>query len=276
MLLEPGDLVAVEDPGYPPPRILLETLGARVTGVPVDDEGLIVDAIPDGARLVYVPPSHQCPLGVAMSLARRQELLEWAERTGAVLVEDDYDTKFRYTGRPLEPSHSLASRGRVVYVGSFSKVVSPALRIGFLAAPPPLIGALTKAKYPTDWHSPAIEQAVLADFIHEGGFSRHVRRMRKIYRERRDVLVDGLRREFGDVLRPVPAAAGLRLSAAADHDLGAVARNARAVGVRVLLLGDFAMTEPRHGLMFGYGAIAAQRIGPGLHRLRRVFDEGVR
>lgn len=273
VLLEPGDLVAVEDPGYPPPRLLLETLGARVAAVPVDDEGLVVDAIPDGTRLVYVTPSHQCPLGIAMSPARRQELLDWAERAGAVLVEDDYDTEFRYAGRPLEPLHSLDAHGRVVYVGSFSKLVSPALRIGFLAAPPSLVGALAKAKYITDWHSPAIEQAVLADFIAEGAFARHIRRMRRIYRERHDVLVAALHEEFEDLLRPVPAAAGLHLSAEADQDVRPIARAARAVGVRVLPLSDFAVADPRPGLMFGYGAISAEAIRPGLRRLRQVFDE---
>lgn len=153
VLLQAGDLVAVEDPGYPPPRLLLGTLGMRVAGVPVDGEGIVVEAIPAGTRVVYVTPSHQCPLGVAMSLARRQELLDWGERTGAVVIEDDYDSEFRYTGRPLEPLHSLDSRGRVVYVGSMSKVLSPALRVGFLAAPPSLVGALTKrSTSPTGTH----------------------------------------------------------------------------------------------------------------------------
>ncbi|MET7996261.1 PLP-dependent aminotransferase family protein [Amycolatopsis sp. NPDC005232] len=276
VLLQAGDLVAVEDPGYPPPRLLLGTLGMRVAGVPVDGEGIVVEAIPAGTRVVYVTLSHQCPLGVAMSLARRQELLDWAERTGAVIIEDDYDSEFRYTGRPLEPLHSLDSRGRVVYVGSMSKVLSPALRVGFLAAPPSLVGALAKAKYLADWHTPALEQAVLADFIDEGGFARHIRRMRKIYRERHDILVDGLRSEFGDVLDPVPAAAGLHLGASADRDLSLVARNARDAGVRLLSLGDFSMTRTCHGLLFGYGAITAEAIEPGLARLRRVFDEGVR
>jgi GntR family transcriptional regulator/MocR family aminotransferase len=276
VLLGPGDLAAVEDPGYPPPRLLLGTLGVRVATVPVDEEGIVVAEIPPGTRLVHVTPSHQYPLGVSMSLARRHELLDWAERTGAVIVEDDYDTEFRYTGRPLEPLHSLDSHGRVVYVGSFSKVLSPALRMGFLAAPPSLTGAIVKAKYLADWSSPAIEQAVLADFLAEGGFARHIRRMRKVYRERHDVLLGLLRRDFADVLTPRPSAAGLHLSAAAERDLRAVLPRARAAGVRLLALDDFAVTSQRHGLLFGYGAIAAERIAPGLARLRRVLDEGDR
>ncbi|GAA3529957.1 PLP-dependent aminotransferase family protein [Amycolatopsis ultiminotia] len=276
VLLRPGDLAAVEDPGYPPPRLLLGTLGVRVAAVPVDEEGIVVDAIPAGTRLVHVTPSHQYPLGVAMSLARRRALLDWAERTGAVVLEDDYDTEFRYSGRPLEPLHSLDSHGRVAYAGSFSKVLSPALRLGFLAAPPALTEAIVKAKYLADWHSPGIEQAVLAAFLAEGGFARHIRRMRGVYRERHDLLVDGLRSELGDVLAPVPSAAGLHLSATAGQDLRAVARRARDRGVWLFSLGGFCVTTRRNGLLFGYGAITADRIGPGLARLRRLFDEGER
>lgn len=272
VLLRPGDLAAVEDPGYPPPRLLLGTLGVRVAPVPVDDEGIVVDAIPPGTRLVHVTPSHQYPLGVAMSPSRRRALLDWAEDNGAVVVEDDYDTEFRYSGRPLEPLHSLDSHGRVVYVGSFSKVLSPALRLGFLAAPPALAEAIVKAKYLADWHSPGVEQAVVAAFIAEGGFARHVRRMRGIYRARHDLLVDSLRAEFADVLEPVPASAGLHLSASADRDLRGFARKASGAGIRLFSLGDFSVAARRHGLLFGYGAIAAEEIGPGLARLRRVFD----
>ena len=227
VLLRPGDVAAVEDPGYPPPRLVLGALGVRATPVPVDDEGIVVGAIPAGTRLVYVTPSHQYPLGLAMSLERRLELLDWAERADAVLVEDDYDTEFRYTGRPLEPLHSLDSRGRVVYVGSFSKVLSPALRLGFLVAPPSLIPALIKAKYLTDWHAPNVEQAALAAFMAEGGFARHVRRMRKVYRERHELLSGLLTRDFADVLTPLPSTAGLHVSATASREMRSVVRRAR-------------------------------------------------
>ena len=275
VLLRPGDLAAVEDPGYPPPRLLLGTLGVRVAPVPVDDEGIVVDSIPPGTRLVYVTPSHQYPIGIAMSPSRRRALLDWAEDNGAVVVEDDYDTEFRYSGRPLEPLHSLDSHGRVIYVGSFSKVLLPALRLGYLAAPPALAQALVKAKYLADWHSPTIEQAVIADFLAEGGFARHVRRMRGVYRARHDLLLAGLRAEFGDVLEPVPAAAGLHLSATAEIDLRGFARRAVSAGVRLYSIADFSVTARRHGLLFGYGAIANERIGPGLARLRALFDGAV-
>jgi GntR family transcriptional regulator/MocR family aminotransferase len=274
VLLRPGDLAAVEDPGYPPPRLVLGALGVRVAPVPVDEHGIVVTAIPAGTRLVYVTPSHQYPLGLSMSLERRLELLAWAEKHDAVLIEDDYDTEFRYTGRPLEPLHSLDSRGRVVYVGSFSKVLAPGLRLGFLVAPPSLVPALVKVKYLTDWNAPNLEQAALAAFFAEGGFARHVRRMRKIYRARHELLARLLTRDFADVLTLLPSAAGLHLSATAEIDTGPLVRAARRRDVRLYSLGDFAVAGDRPGLVFGYGAIAAERIEPGLARLREVVDEG--
>lgn len=272
VLLRPGDVAAVEDPGYPPPRLVLAARGVRVAPVPVDSAGIVVSAIPAEARLVYVTPSHQYPLGLSMSLERRLELLDWAERHDAVLVEDDYDTEFRYTGRPLEPLHSLDSRGRVVYVGSFSKVLSPALRLGFLVAPPSLVPALVKARYLTDWHAPNVEQAALAAFMAEGGFARHVRRMRKVYRERHELL-SALVGEF-PFLTLLPSSAGLHVSAVSPSDLSPLVRRARHAGVRLYSLGDFAVGERRHGLVFGYGAVATERIGPGLARLRALADGG--
>src|SRR5690606_21773551 len=164
---EPGDTVAIEDPGYPLPRRTFQVHGARVVGVPVDDEGLIVDRIPDDARLVYVTPSHQYPLGMAMSMERRQALLAWAARTGAALIEDDYDTEFRYGGRPLETLHGLDGSRRVLYVGSFSKSLLPTMRLGFVVAPEPLHTALRKAKHLADWHTPLPAQAALAEFIED-------------------------------------------------------------------------------------------------------------
>ncbi|MGW4060458.1 MocR-like pyridoxine biosynthesis transcription factor PdxR [Amycolatopsis sp. NPDC004747] len=274
VLLRAGDLAAVEDPGYPPPRLVLGARGVRVAPVPVDASGIVVGAIPAGTRLVYVTPSHQYPLGLSMSLERRLELLDWAERNDAVLVEDDYDTEFRYTGRPLEPLHSLDSRGRVVYVGSFSKVLSPALRLGFLIAPPSLVPALVKARYLADWHAPNVEQAALAAFMAEGGFARHVRRMRKVYRERHELVSAVLARDFADFLTPLPSTAGLHLSALAAADCGGLVRAARRRGVRLYSLGDFGVGERRPGLVFGYGAVAAGRIEPGLARLRALADEG--
>src|SRR5919197_6297048 len=168
VLLAPGDQVAVEDPSYGPPRRLLASLGARVAGVPVDDQGLVVDAIPPGTRLVYVTPSHQFPLGVTMSLPRRLALLAWAKRHDAAVVEDDYDSEFRYGGRPIEPLQAMDMGERVVYIGSFSKTMLPSLRLGFVVAPASLRTALRAAKFVADWHTPLPTQAALARFLDEG------------------------------------------------------------------------------------------------------------
>lgn len=169
VLLAAGDRVAVEDPGYAPPRRLFEALGARVVGVPVDHEGVIVKAIPRRVRLIYVTPSHQYPLGVSMTLLRRQALLAWADRHNAAIIEDDYDSEFRFGGRPLESLHTLDRSRRVLYVGSFSKTLSPSLRLGFIVVPRALRSAVHRAKFVADWYTSTLEQAALARFIEEGG-----------------------------------------------------------------------------------------------------------
>src|SRR6267378_446501 len=197
-LLKPGDQVAVEDPGYPPIRWLFESLGVRVSGVPVDQHGIIVDALPRHARLVYVTPSHQYPLGVSMSLSRRRALLAWAERNDAAIVEDDYDSEFRFEARPIEPLQTLDKSGRVIYVGSFSKTMLPTLRLGFLVTPPSIRAAVQRAKQVTDWHTALPLQMALARFIDDGGFARHVRKMRNIYRVRHAMVTHGLSNEFAD------------------------------------------------------------------------------
>ena len=235
-LLAPGDGIAVEDPGYGPPRQLFKALGIRVLGVPVDREGLIVDALPRGIRAVYVTPSHQYPLSVTLTLPRRQALLAWAERNNAAIIEDDYDSEFRFEGRPLEPLQTLDTKGRVVYVGSFSKTMLPTLRLGFLVTPPSLRAALHKAKFVSDWHSSILAQAALARFIDDGAFARHVRRMTATYRERHKMLADAVSRDFADHLELVPSTTGLHLTALARRmsadQIAAVARRAPNAGSR--------------------------------------------
>jgi GntR family transcriptional regulator/MocR family aminotransferase len=276
VLLEPGDVVAVEKPGYLPPKDLFRALGARVVGVPVDGEGLVVQALPTEARAVYVTPSHQYPLGVAMSLSRRRALLAWAERTNAVVVEDDYDSEFRFDGRPLEPLQTLDTTGRVVYVGTFSKTLLPALRLGFMVVPPALREAVNKAKYITDWHTATLAQSALARFIDEGTFARHVRRMSRIYGERHEVLTTAIRRNFDDYLDLVPSSTGLHVAAYAP---GATVRHIEAIASRAFDLGvaiyPFHVGLEPAGFMLGYGAIEAAQIAEGLRQLRRCFDECV-
>lgn len=278
VLLEPGDVVAMEDPGYTPPRDLFNALGARVIGVPVDSEGLVVDALPAEARVIYVTPSHQYPLGVAMSLPRRRALLAWAERNNAVVVEDDYDSEFRFGGRPLEPLQTLDSTGRVVYVGTFSKTLLPALRLGFMVVPSSLRAAAQKAKFVTDWHTAIIAQSALARFIDEGTFARHIRKVTRIYGERHQELTAAIRRNFGDQLDLVPSSTGLHIaayarSASVDH-IDAVASRAFDLGVAIQRLSTFRVSgRTQAGILLGYGAIESGRIAEGLRRLRSCFDE---
>ena len=276
VLIAAGTCVAVEDPGYSRVRLLYQSLGARVVGVPVDDEGLVVDAIPARARIVYVTPSHQFPLGTTMSLRRRTALLAWAERRGGVVVEDDYDTEFRFGGRPLDPLQSLDRAGRVVYVGSFSKVLLPTLRVGFLVAPASLQPALHAAKQLTDWHGELATQAALARFIDEGLLARHIRAVTREYASRYARIADVLERRLSRWLRLVPSAAGMHVAATvvpgAAVDIAQVVRKAEARGVAVRALADFHLATPvRDGLVLGYGGIATARIDEGLTLLAGAF-----
>jgi GntR family transcriptional regulator / MocR family aminotransferase len=281
VLLEPGSTVAVEDPGYIPPRDVLSSLGVHVAGVPVDAEGLVVDAIPSAARMVYVTPSHQYPLGMPMTLSRRMALLRWAVRCGGVIVEDDYDSEFRFGGRGIEPLQSLDRSGRVCYVGSFSKVMLPTLRLGFVIAPPELRSALRKAKYVTDWHTALPSQAALARFIDEGALSAHVRRMRHVYRERHELITNTLNGELRPWLTPIQSAAGLHVSAlATSHtvaDLFQITEQLRGAEMAIHPLSMFEVGPQRlAGLIIGYGMISAADIVPGLALLRdtlRQHDE---
>ncbi len=275
-LLGPGDRVVVEDPGYTLPRLLFTSLGARVRGVPVDDQGLVVEKLPRGTRLVYITPSHQYPLGATMSLPRRLALLEWAERNDAAIVEDDYDSEFRFAGRPMEALQSLDRSGRVIYVGSFSKSLLPTLRLGFLVVPIGCAPAVQRAKFLTDWHTPTLTQAVLARFIESGGFARHLRKVGRAYSERRDIITGAIAADFAGILDVVPSTVGLHVTAlarsASAADVHEAARRAAEWGVQVHELSRFAFDPTtRAGLVLGYGAIAADRIREGLRRLRRCF-----
>ncbi|MQY31738.1 MocR-like pyridoxine biosynthesis transcription factor PdxR [Nocardia aurantia] len=275
VLLRPGDRVAIENPCYPLVRELFRSLGAEVVGVDVDAEGMRIDLLPDRTRIVYVSPSHQFPLGMPMSLERRRALLEWARDRDVVVIEDDYDTEFRYAGRPLPPLHSLDSAGRVIYVGTFSKVMLPVLRVGFVAAPAPLWAALRAAKYVTDWHSPQPVQVALLGFIEEGLLAKHIRRMRREYQVRHDRIVELLTTRFAESLTVVPSAVGLHVSAWAEPhvDAAAVAVRARAAGVGIFPISRFRMTDGPDGLVFGYGAIATADVDRALGLLHTAIEE---
>lgn len=207
-LLEPGDAVAVEEPGYPGVRQALEAFGARIVPVPVDEKGMQVERL-EGQReirLVFVTPSNQMPLGVTLDLGRRLTLLDWARRNGALVVEDDYDGELRYEGRPLQSLQGLDSGRHVAYVGSFAKSVAPALRLGYLILPPSLVQPVARARWVSDRQAPILPQAALHAFIASGGLERHLGRVRRLFLARRDAFLGALRRHLpGARFHEVPA-----------------------------------------------------------------------
>ena len=211
VLIDAGDHVAVEEPGYPDARQLFTAAGASVRPVAVDTDGLLVAAIPAPVRLAHVTPSHQYPSGVSLSLARRLELLAWARLRQAVVIENDYDSEFRYGGATLPSLQGLGDASRVVYVGTFSLAMFPGLRIGYIVPPPALVEPFLRAKWSADRHTAHLEQAALADFIREGHLERHIRRMRRVYKRRREALLGALVRHFGDRATVVGDAAGLHV-----------------------------------------------------------------
>jgi GntR family transcriptional regulator/MocR family aminotransferase len=260
VLITPGDVVAVEEPGYPPARRLFASLGAEVVGVPVDADGLVVAGLPDTCTIVYTTPSHQFPLGRAMSPARRRELLDWAGRRPVAIVEDDYDSEFRYSSRPLEPLYSLDAAGRVLYAGTFSKSLLPSLRTGFLLTPPGLRDALVAARQMGDGYGQPAVQAALARFIDDGLLARHVRRASKVYADRHRQIVGALIGMPGAGL--ILSAAGLHVAALTDADSTAVVREAARAGVGVDDLRAYSTGQT--GFVFGFGAADPSLIAEGM------------
>jgi GntR family transcriptional regulator/MocR family aminotransferase len=279
--LRPGDLVAMEDPGYPAARRVFAAAGARIVPVPVDGDGFCVDALDAVAggerpRLIYVTPSHQYPTGAVLSLPRRLALLGWARRNDALVVEDDYDAEFRFGARPVEAlaglDAALPGEGVVAYVGTFSKVLYPALRLGYLVVPPDLVAPVVAAKAVTDRHGPRLEQRTVAAFMAGGDFERHLGRMRRLYAARRDALVDALVRDLAGIARrnPGTAAAGLHLLVGFEvpfEESELVAR-AAAAGVHVDGAGSCYDRPPTSPLaMLGYAALPEPAIREGIARL---------
>ncbi|MBX6369488.1 MAG: PLP-dependent aminotransferase family protein [Rhodospirillales bacterium] len=270
ILVVPGQtVVAVEDPGYTPLRLAFAAAGAKLAAVPVDGEGLIVDRLPANARVVCVTPSHQFPLGPAMSPRRRAALLDFARAHGVSVVEDDYDSEFRYAGRPLDALQTLDRAECVFYVGTFSKSLFPALRIGFVVPPPWARRALLAAKQLGDWHAPSLVQDTLADFIAEGHLARHIRKIRRIYGERRLSLLAALVRHCGGALEPIEGIAGLHLAARLRSPLrgSEVTMRAASVGIGLESLGRYSVSSRVDALGFGYGLIRAEEIDEAVRRL---------
>jgi GntR family transcriptional regulator/MocR family aminotransferase len=278
VLLDPGDPVWIEEPGYPPTRAVLIADGARPVPVPVDEEGLSVvagRALEPAARLISVSPSHQFPLGVTMSLKRRLELLEWARAAGGFVLEDDYDSEYRYAGRPLAALQGLDRDGRVIYIGTMSQVMFPGLRVGYMVVPEQLIEAFLAVRALVDAHPSSIAQAALVDFIGEGHLAAHIRRMRLLYAERQAALIDATRRRLGDRLTLVPSAAGMHLVGhlPAGADDIAIARASAALGVEApALSGYFPGPAALRGLLLGYAGVAEAAIRPAIARLAQAIE----
>jgi len=278
-LLAPGDAAWIEDPGYPGARDALTLAGARLVPVPVDaEEGLDVAAgiarCPS-PRIVYVTPSHQYPLGVVMSAARRLRLLDWARRRGAWVLEDDYDSEVRHDSQPIASLQGLDTDQRVIYIGTFSKVLFPALRVGYLVIPPDLLARFRRVRDAMDIFPSPLYQAVLGELIRDGHFARHLRRMRAVYAERRRLLVSALERELGDRARIAGDRAGMHLvlrlpRGADDRDLAAQAARA---GISVIPLSScyLASRGQKPGLVLGYGATRAAEIADAARRLTSIL-----
>jgi GntR family transcriptional regulator/MocR family aminotransferase len=274
VLLDSNDRVWIEEPGYHGARHALRMAGARLVPVGVDDEGLDVRQgirRDPQARAVYITPSHQYPLGMTMSATRRMLLLNWAARSGAWIMEDDYDSEYRFGGRPIASLQSLDSGARVIYVGTFNKVMFPALRLGYLVVPKDLVRAFSAARDATDVFSSTLYQAVMTDFIREGHFARHIRRMRILYMHRRTGLVEAIHKQLGEKLEVIGAEAGMHLVALLRRGVSdlAVARKAAQMGVSAMPLSACYLKPPaRGGLILGYGGTDTQQINEGIAKLR--------
>jgi GntR family transcriptional regulator/MocR family aminotransferase len=275
-LVTPNEtVVALEDPGYPPMRVAFAAAGARLAPIGVDDEGLIVEQLPPDVNVICVCPSHQFPLGVTMSMRRRKALIEFARSHGAVIIEDDYDGEFRYDGSPLEALRTSDAADVVFYVGTFSKCMLSALRLGFIIAPGWAMRTLIAAKNCLDWHCPMPVQVGVAGFIAEGHLAHHVRKMRDVYKQRRQLLLNYLQQELGKWLDPIPSFYGMHVAAVArtSLDLDVVAEILLQNNVKIHAFSRYYLgPQTRAGLIFGYGSVDLPEMNRGLSVLRNALQ----
>jgi GntR family transcriptional regulator/MocR family aminotransferase len=274
VLLDPKDREWMEEPGYPSARHTFMTAGAQVLTVGVDQDGTnVAEIIRRGrdARMVYVTPSHQYPIGTTMSATRRMLLLNWAVRAGAWVIEDDYDSEYRFGSRPIASLQSMDADARVIYVGTFSKVMFPSLRLGYVVLPKDLVPAFSAARDAADVFSSTLYQAVMTDFIREGHFGRHIRRMRMLYMERRNQLVNAIRDQMGNTLEVVGDEAGMHLVVLLPAGVSdvAVSTAAARMGICAMPLSSCYIEPPvRGGLVLGYGGTNAHQIRDGIGKLK--------
>ena len=273
VLIERGDQVAIEDPGYQGTREVLRGAGAQLLAARVDEEGLNPETLPAGARIVFVTPSHQFPTGAILPLARRLALLEWAKRQNALIVEDDYDGEFRYEGQLLESLQGLDREGRLLYIGTFSRTIFPALRIGYLIAPKGLVKAFTAAKWLSDRHTATLEQQTLAEFISGGMYERYLRRVRKRNSARRAALLESIEKWIGDRVELTGDGAGAHVVLWPRKRLSeeTLVTRAAAHGVGVYGIAPYFLKQPsRTGLLLGYARMRETEIREGIRRLAEV------
>ena len=278
LLLDPGDPVWMEEPGYPRAAMVFRAVGARLCPTPVDSEGFDLQFGKRRwrrARLVYVTPAHQFPLGVTMSLRRRLELLEWARESRAVIFEDDYDSEYRYAGRPIPAMQGLDRSGVVVFSGSFSDVLFPALRLGYVVIPPELVEVFAAAESSSTHHPPLLEQAILADFISEGHFARHIRRMRELYAERLAAFLEAAHSRLAGMLEIPPVEAGLQTVGWLNGRLSAeqAAAAAEKHAVDVVPLSRYSLSRRTKGLLLGFAAVDVPELRDGVQRLARALEQ---
>ncbi|HYU45392.1 MAG TPA: PLP-dependent aminotransferase family protein [Terriglobales bacterium] len=277
LLLNPGEPAWMEEPGYPGAVAVLRGVGAKICGIPVDAEGLDVQRgigrwpLPN---LMYVTPAHQFPLGVTMSLRRRLTLLEWARKAGVMIFEDDYDSEYRYSGRPVPALQGLDRAGVVIFGGSFSAVMFPAMRLGYLVVPPEMVDVFAAAQSVSTHHPPLLGQAVLCDFISEGHFARHIRRMREVYAERLNVLLKAAREQLEGAVEISNVEAGLQTIGWLRGKISAeeVARAAAEKNVEVVPLSRYAFGRARgNGIVLGFAAVESKELRRGVDELARVL-----
>ena len=275
VLLERGQRVAIEDPHYQGAREVFRAWGAQLCPVPVDDNGIDIEKLPHKAKLAFVTPSHQFPTGAVLPLSRRVALLDWAKRENAVIIEDDYDGEFRYGGQPVESMQGLDTEGRVIYTGTFSRTVFPALRLGYLVAPKSLVAALTSAKWLCDRHTATLEQETLAEFISSGAYERHLARARRANAKRRSALLAAIEAQLGGRVRVTGESSGThvvlwpRTRMKEDPIIAAAAQQSVGIyGTSQYYLGK----SRRTGLMLGYARMREEEIREGIRRLARVLE----
>ena len=273
ILLRAGDKVVVEDPHYQGAHEIFRASGGELISVRVDDDGLVTRELPRQARLAFVTPSHQFPTGVILPLHRRLELLSWARRSGAIIIEDDYDGEFRYEGQPVESMQGLDTQGRVIYVGTFSRTIFPALRIGYVIVPMSLVRAMTGAKNLSEGHHFTLEQETLAEFIHSGLYERYLRRARRANAKRREALLDAIDKFMGKRVRVTGQGSGAHIVLWPERKISEpvlIARTA-AVGVGVYGVAQYYQEKRgRTGLLLGYAHMNEEAIKEGIRRLAKV------